>query len=108
MPYQWVEPEDFLEYKGVWVYEHYDDNQVDQVNEHWFDLWDDDNDTEDADVSFDIREYAPLIKEVEPIVENYGIILKALIDEGYLTSEGITKKKPGAEPVDTLTLEIPF
>jgi hypothetical protein len=105
MPYEWVDPEVFLEYKDIELFVTYVDNHADDVNPHCFAFWEG---SEEEPDHFDIREYAHLIKEVEPIIENYSIILKALIDEGYLTAESITDKKPGAEPEDLLTLNLPF
>lgn len=56
MPYKtiWVEPEVFLEYKGVTVYHTYKDDDFEQgANWYWFRL---DQEEEDDEGKFDIRD----------------------------------------------------
>lgn len=78
MPYDWVEPEVFVTYKGVTVYHVYKNDYVQEGRRaHWFTT--DIGGSEDGDYCFDVRAldtYRPGI--------SYKTIIRDAIDNGLL------------------------
>ncbi len=92
MPYAWVEPEIALGYNGVKIYFVYrDDKFSNETRTFWYgySIFSDDQ----GEDSFDVRDLAKMIGM--PCSEGWDeieAVLKAAIDKGILTQDGIQDK----------------
>ena len=94
MPYQWVEPELFLEHNSVAVYHCYDDGG--QKSWYWYtsEATDDNYDWTPADTAqFDVRSLpnGGLDANDRP---NHGTIIRQAIDAGLVSGEPALKPAP--------------
>ena len=99
MPYQWVDPELFLEYEGVAVYHCYDDGET--INAYWYttDVTDCDLEYPNSDsAQFDVRELPNLSLDADD-PKNHTTIIQTAIIEGLITGEPEVKVEPPAPVV---------
>jgi hypothetical protein len=94
MPYQWVEPELFLEFEGVAVYHCYDDNG--RVSYYWYttDPSDDNCDFAKPDsAQFDVRDLPNLGLDVKDF-ENHAAIIRHAIQVGLIIGHLVVTDAP--------------
>jgi hypothetical protein len=94
MPYQWIDPDLFLEYEGVAVYHCYDDGST--VSTYWYttDAADCNSDAPlPAAAQFDVRELPALGLDAADLTTHAGIIRHA-IEAGLLTGEAARPSDP--------------
>jgi hypothetical protein len=94
MPYEWVDPELFLEHEGVAVYHCYDDDNM--VSTYWYttEITDCNVDTPELEgFQFDVRELPHLgLDANDP--KNHPAIIQNAIREGLITGEPASKTDP--------------
>ena len=94
MPYQWIDPELFLEHEGVAVYHCYDDGET--ISAYWYttDVTDCDLEYPNSDsAQVDVRELPNLgLAADDP--KNHMAIIQNAIREGLITGEPAVKSEP--------------
>jgi hypothetical protein len=94
MPYQWIDPQLFLEYAGVAVYHCYTEDN--QVSAYWYtpDVADCDlDDWGSYEAPFDVRELPSLGLDVEDR-DTHAAIIRHAIGAGLITGEPAVKPEP--------------
>ncbi len=94
MPYQWIEPEIFLEHENVAVYHCYDD--LDNVSSYWYttDPSDCNYKHPESNAQFDVRDLPTLGLDAND-QSNHAAIIQHAITEGLITGEpAITTEPP--------------
>jgi len=88
MPYEWVDPELFLEHEGVAVYHCYDDG--DMVSSYWYTTDPSDCNYKFPEIGskaqFDVRDLPDLGLAVDEPT-NHALIIEHAIEEGLITGE---------------------
>jgi hypothetical protein len=116
MPYikTWESPDIEIEYGGVTIHCGYEDEPVFLSEDSYplkfgYAIYEPKNISEYTEPieEFDIRELAPLVNRTVDPGSSRRPILEALIDGGFITQSGVVEN-PHAEPVDTLTMALPF
>jgi hypothetical protein len=92
VPYAWINPEVFFELNGVKIYHIYRNDQLGEgVRKYWYG-WHIDCCDDSGEYSFDIREMGYKVY-MDAEREDHKEILKKLIEQGYITSDGIIAKE---------------
>ena len=84
MPYDWVEPEKFMEHRGLTVYHIYrNDSYADGTSDYWytFSIQGCETDSHGEEGTFDVRDLPKYIPEGS--VDELKDFLRDLIDTGY-------------------------
>lgn len=87
MPYQWIDPDLFLEYEGVAVYHCYDDD--DMVSTYWYttEITDCNVDAPELEgFQFDVRDLPNLGLDADD-PNNHEAVIRHAISEGIITGE---------------------
>jgi len=100
MPWQtsWVDPELFLEYKGVKVYHTYKDDDFEERLMYWYAIYPTGCFHDDY-IEFDVRNLpAPAginlstMEKLSNYAELHRKIIEHAIDQGYITQKGVDKR----------------
>ena len=102
MPYEWVEPDLFLEYQGVAVYHCYDDNDI--VSSYWYTTAssDDNRDWPQPETAqFDARELPDLGLDANDPA-NHAAIIRGAIEAGLISGEPAVEADPLIVKIEVL------
>lgn len=94
MPYEWIDPELFLEYEGVAVYRCYDEDNV--VSTYWYttEITDCNVDAPELEgFQFDVRDLPDLGLEVND-PKNHRAIIRNAIGQGLITGQPAISSEP--------------
>ena len=94
MPYQWIDPELFLESEGVAVYHCYDDGSM--ISRYWYttDVTDCNYKFPETDkAQFDVRDLPALGLDAGD-QKNHAPIIRHAIGEGLISGEAAVKPEP--------------
>jgi hypothetical protein len=95
MPYKWVEPQLYLEHKGVKVYRTYCEDLFEQPNHYWFTTDVTEDDLQAEIYEFDVRTL-PAPQEAQDLAQDQGLhlvedevkkmIIRHAIEIGWITA----------------------
>jgi len=94
MPYQWIDPELFLEFEGVAVYHCYDDGSM--ISGYWYttDITDCNYKFPETNTAqFDVRDLPDLGLDAGD-QKHHAPIIQHAISEGLISGEAAVKSKP--------------